>query len=104
MGLSQETPMTSPPTPNPSRRATAAGRQLLPKSDRGAALLAALCFATILAISLSSYMTLCYRTLSLSTRSAQGTRAIELAENGLEDALWALNENDWSGWTISGTT
>ncbi len=34
----------------------------------------------------------------------QGTRAVELAETGMEEALWALNKNDWSTWTTSGTT
>lgn len=74
------------------------------RGNRGAALLAALCFATVLAISLGSYMTVCYRTLALSSRTVQGTRAIELAESGMEDALWALNKNDWSAWTITGST
>ena len=70
----------------------------------GAALLAALCFSTILAISLASYLTLCYRTLELSSRSMQNTQAVELAETGMEEAIWALNKNDWSLWTIAGTT
>lgn len=73
-------------------------------SERGAALLAALCFAAVLTIALGSYMTLCYRELALSSRTVQGTRAVELAETGMEDALWTLNRNDWSTWTISGTT
>ena len=73
-------------------------------SERGAALLAALCFAAVLTIALGSYMTLCYRELALSSRTVQGTRAVELAETGMEDALWALNKSDWSTWTISGTT
>lgn len=73
-------------------------------SERGTALLAALCFATVLAISLGSYMTMCYRSLALSSRSMQGARSAELAEAGIEDALWTLNKNNWSGWTITGTT
>lgn len=86
----------------PERRRWA--RRQVNRSNRGAALLAALCFAAVLTISLGSYMTLCYRELALSTRTVQGTRSIELAETGMEDALWALNKNDWSTWTISGTT
>ena len=55
---------------------------------------------------MSSYITLCYRTLELSNRTVHGTRSIELAETGMEEALWALNQTNytWSGWTISGTT
>ncbi len=74
------------------------------RGNRGSALLAALCFSTVLVISLGSYMTVCYRSLALSSRTVQGTRAIELAETGMEDALWALNKNDWSAWTITGST
>ena len=67
-------------------------------------MLAALCFAAVLTLALGSYLTLCYRTLEMSTRSLQGTHALELAETGLEDALWALNNDDWSAWSINGTT
>jgi hypothetical protein len=74
------------------------------RDQRGAALLAAMCFASVLALSLGSYMTLCSRTLALSTRTMQGTHSVELAEAGMEDALWALNKNDWSAWTLTGTT
>jgi hypothetical protein len=71
---------------------------------RGSALLAALCFAVVLAIALGSYITVCYRTLEMSSRSMQATQSLELAELGLEDVLWALNNDDWSTWTITGTT
>ncbi len=67
-------------------------------------MLAALCFSTVLAVALGSYITVCYRTLELSTRSMQSTRSVELAETGMEEALWALNKDNWSGWTINGTT
>lgn len=72
--------------------------------ERGAVLLAALCFATVLAISLGSYITVCLRTLEMSSRSQHSTRTVELAELGLEDALWSMNKTDWASWTISGTT
>jgi hypothetical protein len=71
---------------------------------RGSALLAALCFATVLAIALGSYLTVCYRALAMSTRNLTSTRSLEIAELGMEDAIWALNNNTWTGWTINGTT
>ncbi len=74
------------------------------RRNRGSALLAALCFATVLAIALGSYMTVCYRTLALSSRTLEGSRSVQLAEAGMEDALWALNKNDWGAWTIDGAT
>jgi hypothetical protein len=73
-------------------------------SQRGSALLASLCFAVVLTIALGSYITVCYRTLEMSSRSMQATQSLELAEVGMEDVLWALNNNDWSNWTITGTT
>ncbi|HUR57489.1 MAG TPA: hypothetical protein VM029_07255, partial [Opitutaceae bacterium] len=72
--------------------------------ERGAALLAALCFTTILGISIASYLTLSYRTLELSNRSMQGSRCVQLAELGMETALWSLNNSDWTDWTFVGTT
>jgi hypothetical protein len=74
------------------------------RGQRGAALLAALCFMLAMAMALGTYVTLCYRTLQMSTRNMQGTRSIELAEAGMEEALLALNSSSWSGWTINGTT
>src|SRR4051812_44960289 len=78
--------------------------QSLPSSDRGAAMLAALCFSLVLAIVLSSYVTMCYRSLQMSTRNANSGHSVELAETGMEEALWALHANNWTGWSISGKT
>lgn len=72
--------------------------------NRGAALLAALCFTLVLAIALSSYITVCYRTLQMSTRNVGAGHTVELAETGMEEALWALQNNSWGTWAISGTT
>jgi hypothetical protein len=77
-------------------------------SERGTALLAALCFATVLAMALGSYLTLCSRSLQMSSRNMNSAHSLELAETGMEETLWALNANsstgDWTGWTIAGTT
>jgi len=75
-----------------------------PASHRGSALLAALCFATVLMLALGSYMTVCYRTLEMSNRTLRSTQAIEMAETGMEEVLWALNKDTWTGWSINGTT
>ncbi len=72
--------------------------------ERGAALLAALCFATVLAIALGSYITVCYRSLQMSSRAVAGTHSVELAEAGMEEAIWSLNNNSWTNWAINGTT
>lgn len=69
------------------------------RDQKGSALLAALCFCVVLGIALASYMSVCSQTLQLSNRNSQGMRSLELAETGMEDALWALNKNDWATWT-----
>lgn len=70
--------------------------------DRGSVLLSALCIAAVLAVAVTSYLAVCQRTLELSTRSLQSAHSITLAESGIEEALWSLNKNEWSGWTIVG--
>jgi len=72
--------------------------------QRGSALLAALCFAAVLSLALGSYIMVCYQSLQMSSRAMHYTRSIELAEIGLEQALWSLNKNDWSGWSVASDT
>lgn len=85
-------------------------------NQRGSALLATLCFAAVLSLALSSYLAVCYRSLVMSNRNMHSTHSIELAEVGMEEALWALNNNvlssnqvdpaAWAatGWAVSGGT
>lgn len=71
---------------------------------RGSALLAALCFVMVLTLAVGSYLRLCYTTLQMSSRDLAANRCLHLAESGLEEAFWALNHADWSGWKIVGST
>ena len=72
--------------------------------------LVALCFTLVLAISLSSYLALAYRSYHLSTRLLNEDKARQLAQVGLEEALWSLNQNTWNSsgsasstsWTTTG--
>jgi hypothetical protein len=75
-------------------------------SRRGSALLVALCFSTVLALGVTSYIVTASRALQLSNREFQQNRLNQLAEAGIEEALWELNVNRWSAtsWTLSGTT
>src|SRR5882757_5674991 len=76
----------------------------------GSVTLVALCFTTVLAIALGSYLALYQRSYDLSTRLLHADQARQLAQTGLEEALWALNQNTWTGsgpasataWTTSG--
>lgn len=82
------------------------------QSKKGSVLLVALCFVTVLGISLASYMAVCSRTMQVSNRTAQTSLSRQLAEMGLEEGLRAYNLGDWSNWTngtaaawtITGTT
>lgn len=80
-------------------------------SRRGSALLAVMCFATVLVLALTTFQALCYQTLKTSNRNTQSTHAIELAEMGMEYALWSRSNAIWTtaagglgNWTISSST
>ncbi len=82
------------------------------RNRRGATTLAALSLTTALGVAVSSYLALLTHGQRLGIRQFQSERAAELAEAGLEEALWALNQNNWNSagpgsstpWTLSGTT
>lgn len=80
---------------------------------KGTVTLVALCFTTVLGISLAGYITVCSRTMQLSNRSFQGGLSRQLAELGLEEGLRAFNKNLPSGtdttaaladWSTGGVT
>jgi hypothetical protein len=66
--------------------------------------LVALGFTAVLAIATTGFITACYRSMQLSNRAFNGARSIQFAEMGMEEALWSMRNNDWSAWTISGST
>lgn len=66
-----------------------------------------MCFTLVLAVVLASYQTACYYTLKTGNRNAETVRGHQLAEAGMEEALWALNNRNFTGWssgivTVSG--
>lgn len=79
---------------------------------RGAIALAVLCLVTAMGVAVASYFSLVGQSRQLGARQFQDDRARELAQIGLEEALWALNQNAWSAsgpannvaWTTSGGT
>jgi hypothetical protein len=72
--------------------------------------LVALCFTMVLGIAVAGYVALCARTMVMSNRSFCYTSSTQLAETGLEEALWTLNKArstpgyTWPGWTIANGT
>lgn len=87
-------------------------RERLPRRRmrRASITLVALCMTTALGIALGSYLALCTRSTQFSTRMLQQEKVRELAQVGFEEALWALNQNNWTssgptgsiGWSVSG--
>ncbi len=77
---------------------------------RGSMLIAAMLFAIGIAIVLGSYLALGRTTLKVAHRSYFANDATNLAEAGLEEALYRFNlmgtgtavATAWTGWTISG--
>lgn len=64
---------------------------LPPLPRRGSVLLVGMMLASILAVSLVSYINLSRTSLQLSQRALWANAAMNLAENGLEEAMYSLN-------------
>ena len=73
-----------------------------PKFTRGAIALVALSFVSVLGLVLAGYFAISQQSMRLSNRSYGATVSEQLAELGLEEALRALNTNNFADWT-SGT-
>jgi hypothetical protein len=74
----------------------------LPSSARGTVSLLVLSLVTVLAIALAGYITVSGRSMRLANRVFLHGVASNLAESGVEQALWTLNEQDWTSWTAVG--
>jgi hypothetical protein len=74
---------------------------------RGSVLLTALLTAALIAVSIGGYVTLNTQSLKLATRSFYLAEAINMAEGGLEEAIWSFNQaqagdtSAWTGWNTS---
>jgi Tfp pilus assembly protein PilX len=90
------------------------GRYLHPRPLRGSALLTALIFAIIIIITVVSSISLSTQSLKLAHRTFFADAANNLAETGLEEAVWSFNTlgnstssaaiaTAWSGWTLGNT-
>src|SRR5437868_4562143 len=67
-------------------------RSRMGPANRAAVTLVALCLTTTLGIALASYLALSNRSAQLSNRLINLDKAQQLAQTGLEEALWALNQ------------
>ena len=73
-------------------------------SERGATMLASLCFATVAAISLSSYVAVSYNAMKVTAAQEQAITEKLAATNTMELTLDAVSSDDFSSWTIEGDT
>lgn len=89
----------------PSRFSSPSARR--DSAQRGSVLMVALIFAFVIAISLTSYLTLASHAAKMANRSFHMDAAQNLADIGLEQTLWAMNKKDWAAGSFtlrSGTT
>lgn len=77
--------------------------------QRGSLLIVAMILCAVIGISLVSYMQLGRSSLTISNRALYNNAAINVAENGLEEAMFAINKMvadesySWPGWRNNGT-
>ena len=75
---------------------------------RGSLLIVAMILAAVIGISLASYIQLGRSSLVISNRALYNNAAMNLAENGLEEAMYSINKYvvdstyNWAGWSNSG--
>ncbi len=88
-----------------------ARRPSLPRAaQKGSILIVSLILCAVIGISLGSYLSLSKSSLKLANRTFFNTSAINLAETGVEEALWCFNQatagvavdTAWNYWTRSG--
>ena len=69
---------------------------------RGSVLLGTVGVAIVGATVMSGYLTMSLNEYKLSHRTLLLQSAMNLAESGLEEAMDAINQDDWNGWTSVG--
>lgn len=70
--------------------------------ERGSAMLASLCLATVAAISLGSYVTITYHSLQASDQIVAAEEQLLDTENMLEETLHSISSVSFEDWTIDG--
>ena len=67
------------------------------KTKRGSVLIVTLLLSAMIAIFITSYLQLSINALKFSNRSFYSNSAMNLVDTGLEQALWSINNNNWTG-------
>jgi hypothetical protein len=75
------------------------------RSERGSLLIVSMIMCAVIGISIASYIRLGVQSQKISNRALYNNGAINLAERGMEEAMYSVNKMvndatyDWSGWT-----
>src|SRR3954469_3372011 len=62
------------------------------KSQRGSVLLVAMILTVAIALAIGSYFSLTLSSLNMSNRSYHYSAAMNVAETGLEEGMWSINQ------------
>lgn len=71
-------------------------------NKRGSVLLVAIMFAAIMALAVASFLQLTSFESRMANTVFYSNSSLNLAEAGVEKALFALNNDDWTGWVRNG--
>ena len=80
------------------------------RSQRGSLLIVSMIMSAVIGISIVSYIKLGQTSQVIANRALYNNGAMNLAENGLEEAMYSINQlvadpaYSWTGWTNDGTT
>src|SRR6185436_15222468 len=80
------------------------------RRQRGSLLIVSMILCAVIGISLASYIQLSKSSLTISNRALYNNAAMNLAENGLEEAMYSINKKvaddtyAWPNWTPVDTT
>lgn len=72
-------------------------------NNRGSILMIAVMFAALIAVGIGSFLSLAQTENRLSNIAFNTNNSLNLAEAGIEKALYALNHEAWDGWEMQGT-
>lgn len=78
--------------------------QMNRSGKEGSALITAMIMTFVVALIMSSYLYLASSEYRVATRSFMMGASFALAEGGIDQAIDALNDEDNTGWTVSGST
>jgi len=68
------------------------------RQKKGSVVLVAMCCLAVLGIALASYLAVSSQAMKLANRNHQASVAKQLAEIGIEQALWSFAWKNWSAW------